>query len=104
LCSGDISFAATKCYDIEVWLPGQQAYREVSSCSSFGDFQARRARIRFKDGKQKGLVHTINGSGLPLGRTFVAILENYQEADGRIRIPKVLQPYMNGKEYLEKLS
>lgn len=104
LCSGDISFSATKCYDIEVWLPAQQTYREISSCSSFGDFQARRARIRYKDGKAKGLAHTINGSGLPLGRTLVAILENYQEADGRVRIPKVLQPYMNGQEYLQKLG
>lgn len=104
LCSGDISFSATKCYDIEVWLPGQAAYREISSCSSFSDFQARRARIRYKDGKEKGLVHTLNGSGLPLGRTMVAILENYQEADGRVRIPEVLRPYMNGQEYLQKLG
>ncbi len=96
LCSGDISFGAMKCYDLEVWLPGQKAYREISSCSNFGDFQARRANIRFRDGA-KGkpqFVHTINGSGLAVGRTLIAILENYQKEDGSVEIPKVLVPYM----------
>lgn len=104
LCSGDISFAASKCYDLEVWLPGQQAYREISSCSNFKDFQARRARIRYKDGKEKGFVHTLNGSGLAVGRTLIAVLENHQQADGRVRIPEALRPYMNGLEYIEKQS
>jgi len=104
LCSGDISFSAAKCYDLEVWLPGQTNYREISSCSNFKDFQSRRAQIRYKDGKEKGLVHTINGSGLAAGRTLVAILENYQEADGRVRVPDVLQPYMNGLKFIEKQS
>lgn len=96
LCSGDIGFGAMKCFDIEVWLPGQNAYREISSCSNFGDYQARRANIRFRDGA-KGkpqFVHTINGSGLAVGRTLIAILENYQQEDGSIRVPKVLQPYL----------
>jgi seryl-tRNA synthetase len=97
LCSGDIGFGAMKCYDLEVWLPGQNAYREISSCSNFGDFQARRANIRFKDGP-KGkpqFVHTINGSGLAVGRTLIAILENYQKEDGTFDIPKALKPYVN---------
>lgn len=102
LCSGDISFAATKCFDLEAWLPGQGKYREISSCSNFGDFQARRAKIRFKSGKKKGLVHTLNGSGLAVGRTMVAIAENYQQADGRILIPEVLRPYMNGRTHIER--
>ena len=99
LCSGDISFGARKCFDINVWLPGQQAYREISSCSNFGDFQARRAGIRFKpsEGGKPQLVHTLNGSGLAVGRTLVAIYENYQQEDGSILIPKVLQTYMGGK-------
>jgi seryl-tRNA synthetase len=99
LCSGDIGFGAMKCYDLEVWLPGQKAYREISSCSNFGDFQARRANIRFKDGPQgkPQFVHTLNGSGLAVGRTLIAILENYQNEDGSVTIPKVLQPYMNMK-------
>ena len=100
LCSGDIGFGAMKCYDIEVWLPGQKAYREISSCSNFGDFQARRANIRFRD-EPKGkpqFVHTINGSGLAVGRTLIAILENYQNADGSISIPEVLQPYTRMKK------
>lgn len=99
LCSGDIGFGAMKCYDIEVWLPGQKAYREISSCSNFGDFQARRANIRFRD-EPKGkpqFVHTINGSGLAVGRTLIAVLENYQNADGSITIPAVLQPYVKAK-------
>lgn len=102
LCSGDLSFAAAKCYDLEVWLPGQHAYREISSCSNFLDFQARRAKIRFRDGKQTRFVHTINGSGLAVGRTLVAILENYQTEDGNVRIPSALRPYMQNREYLEK--
>jgi seryl-tRNA synthetase len=95
LCSGDIGFGAMKCYDLEVWLPGQNAYREISSCSNFGDFQARRANIRFKDGP-KGkpqFVHTLNGSGLAVGRTLIAILENYQNEDGSVTIPKALHKY-----------
>lgn len=102
LCSGDISFAAAKCYDLEVWLPGQNRYREISSCSNFTDFQARRAKIRFRDGKKTRFVHTLNGSGLAVGRTMVAIMENYQEADGRIRVPEALQPYLNGQTFIEK--
>lgn len=96
LCSGDIGFGAMKCYDIEVWLPGQGAYREISSCSNFGDFQARRANIRYKEGSKgkPNFVHTINGSGLAVGRTLVAILENYQQENGQVTIPKALQTYM----------
>lgn len=99
LCSGDIGFGAMKCYDIEVWLPGQQAYREISSCSNFGDFQARRANIRFKEGpKEKPqFVHTLNGSGLAVGRTLIAILENYQKEDGSVDVPEALQPYVGHK-------
>ncbi len=99
LCTGDISFGAAKCYDIEVWLPGQNAYREISSCSNFEEFQARRANIRFKDSAPKAkprFVHTLNGSGLAVGRTLIAILENYQREDGTIEIPQALQKYMNG--------
>jgi len=99
LCTGDMGFGATKTYDIEVWLPGQNAFREISSCSNCGDFQARRmnTRVRGADGKVKGPVHTLNGSGLAVGRTLVAILENYQQDDGSVAIPDVLQPYMGGK-------
>ncbi|WP_028579657.1 serine--tRNA ligase [Desulfogranum japonicum] len=95
LCTGDLGFSATKTYDIEVWLPGQQAFREISSCSNFLDFQARRAGIRYKslDQKKSRLVHTLNGSGLAVGRTLLAIMENYQQPDGTIAIPKVLEPY-----------
>lgn len=98
LCGGDVGFTAKICYDIEVWLPGQSAYREISSCSHFGDFQARRAKIRFRPegGGKAVLAHTINGSGLAVGRTLVAILENYQQEDGSVKVPKVLQPYMGG--------
>jgi len=98
LCSGDVGFSAAKTYDIEVWLPGQQAYREISSCSCFGDFQARRMQARWRNpetGKPE-LLHTINGSGLAIGRTLVAVLENYQQQDGSIQIPEVLKPYMGG--------
>lgn len=104
LCSGDIGFSACKTYDLEVWLPSQNTYREISSCSSFGDFQARRAGIRFReDEKSKPeFVHTLNGSGLAVGRTLVAILENYQQADGSIVIPAALRPYMGGMEKITK--
>lgn len=98
LCTGDMGFSSRKTYDLEVWLPGQGAYREISSCSNFGDFQARRARIRFRTGpKEKPqLVHTLNGSGLAVGRTVVAILENYQREDGSVGVPEALRPYMGG--------
>ena len=98
LCTGDMGFSARKTYDIEVWLPGQNAYREISSCSNCGDFQARRMKTRFrvKDTKTTRFVHTLNGSGLPIGRTMVALLENYQQPDGSIVIPDVLRPYMGG--------
>jgi seryl-tRNA synthetase len=96
LCSGDLGFSSAKTYDLEVWLPGQQVYREISSCSNFEDFQARRAGIRFKRKGAGGteLVHTLNGSGLAVGRTLVAILENYQQKDGTVVIPNALRPYM----------
>ena len=105
LSTGDMGFAARKTYDIEVWLPGQNAYREISSCSNCGDFQARRmnTRVRNAEGKVKGPVHTLNGSGLAVGRTMVAILENYQQADGSVAIPDVLQPYMGGKKTITKV-
>ena len=97
LSTGDISFSAAKTYDIEVWLPGQDTYREISSCSNFTDFQARRANIRYRGADKKiGFVHTLNGSGLPLGRTLVAVLENYQQADGSVVIPEPLRRYING--------
>ncbi|MBL1276242.1 MAG: serine--tRNA ligase [Ectothiorhodospiraceae bacterium] len=100
LCSGDIGFSSAKTYDLEVWLPAQDTYREISSCSNFEDFQARRmlARYRGADGGKPALVHTVNGSGLAVGRTLVAVMENYQNADGSISIPEVLQPYMGGLE------
>ena len=103
LCTGDMGFAAAKTYDLEVWLPGQQKYREISSCSNFEDFQARRMQARWRNpetGKPE-LVHTLNGSGLAVGRTLVAIMENYQEADGSIRIPAALKSYLPG---LERIS
>lgn len=99
LSTGDMGFSSAKTYDIEVWLPGQNAYREISSCSNFTDFQARRASIRYRGGDKKtGFVHTLNGSGLPLGRTLVAVLENYQQADGSVIVPEALRPYMRGAE------
>ncbi|HOZ47809.1 MAG TPA: serine--tRNA ligase [Candidatus Hydrogenedentes bacterium] len=101
LSSGDLGFSAAKTYDIEVWLPGQSTYREISSCSNFTDFQARRANIRFRRDKKPLLVHTLNGSGLAVGRTAVAVIENYQQADGSVVIPKVLRPYMHGMERIE---
>ena len=101
LCTGDMGFSAAKTYDIEVWLPGQNAYREISSCSNFEAFQARRMQARYRDEKGKPqLAHTLNGSGLAVGRTLVAILENYQNADGSVTIPTALQPYMGGAEKL----
>lgn len=100
LCTGDMGFGAVKTYDIEVWLPSQDAYREISSCSNCGDFQARRMGARVKDGKQTELVHTLNGSGLAVGRTLLAILENHQNTDGTVNIPKALQPYMDGMQVL----
>jgi seryl-tRNA synthetase len=97
LCGGDLGFAAAKTYDIEVWLPSQDKYREISSCSNFGDFQARRMKARYRNQQGKPeLLHTLNGSGLAVGRTLLAIMENYQREDGSIEIPQVLQPYMNG--------
>ncbi len=103
LCTGDLGFSATKTYDIEVWLPSSGKYREISSCSNCGDFQARRGNIRFKETGKKGtsFVHTLNGSGLAVGRTMAAILENYQQPDGTLHVPQVLQPYLGGKEILE---
>jgi seryl-tRNA synthetase len=101
LATGDLSFAAAKCYDLEVWSAGVERWLEVSSCSNFGDFQARRAGIRYKGGGAKGFVHTLNGSGLALPRVLVAIMENYQTADGRIRVPEVLVPYLGGMEYID---
>jgi seryl-tRNA synthetase len=102
LCTGDMGFAARKTYDLEVWLPSQNKYREISSCSNCGDFQARRmqARYRSKDGVK--FVHTLNGSGLAVGRTLVAILENYQNPDGSVTIPEALRPYMGGMERISR--
>ncbi len=102
LCTGDLGFSAAKTYDLEVWLPGQNLYREISSCSNFGDFQSRRAGIRFKKKGAGGtqLVHTLNGSGLAVGRTLVAVLENYQQKDGSVAIPEKLKPYMGGMEFV----
>ncbi|MHB1208066.1 MAG: serine--tRNA ligase, partial [Rhodospirillaceae bacterium] len=105
LCAGDIGFGAMRTYDIEVWLPGQDTYREISSCSNTGDFQARRMNARTRPlGESKGtrFVHTLNGSGLAVGRTLVAILENYQQADGSVRVPEVLLPYMGGLKVIGK--
>jgi seryl-tRNA synthetase len=104
LCTGDLGFSSAKTYDLEVWLPGQNAYREISSCSCFEDFQARRMKLRYKNSnsEEMELLHTLNGSGLAVGRTFVAILENYQEEDGSVTIPNVLRPYMNGKTVINK--
>ncbi len=98
LCAGDMGFSAKKCYDLEVWFPAQNKFREISSCSNFGDFQARRANLKYKpaDGTKARYMHTLNGSGLAIGRTFAAILENYQQADGSVKVPSVLVPYLNG--------
>jgi seryl-tRNA synthetase len=107
LCTGDTGFSSAKTVDLEVWLPGQQLYREISSCSNFEAFQARRANIRYKAAGGKGkseYVHTLNGSGLAVGRTWLAILENYQQADGSVVVPQALRPYMGGLERIEKRS
>jgi seryl-tRNA synthetase len=103
LCTGDLGFSAAKTYDLEVWMPAQGVYREISSCSNFEDFQARRGNIRFKRRGQKGteLVHTLNGSGLAVGRTVAAILENYQQVDGSVKVPQALKPYMGGMEVIQ---
>jgi seryl-tRNA synthetase len=106
LCTGDMGFASQKTYDIEVWLPGENTYREISSCSVCGDFQARRMNARYKPkgGKETRFVHTLNGSGLAVGRTLVAVLENYQQADGSVVVPEVLRPYMGGLAKIEKAA
>ena len=103
LCTGDMGFGARKTYDIEVWLPGQNAYREISSCSVCGDFQARRMDARYRTAEQKGtrFVHTLNGSGVAVGRALIAVMENYQNEDGSVTIPEVLRPYMGGIEKIE---
>jgi seryl-tRNA synthetase len=103
LCTVDMGFASAKTYDLEVWLPGQDAYREISSCSNYEAFQARRMQARYRDEKGKVQpLHTINGSGLAVGRTLVAVLENYQNADGSVTVPKALVPYMGGKTRIER--
>lgn len=104
LCAGDMGFSASKCYDLEVWFPAQNKYREISSCSNFKDFQARRANLRYRpaDGGKPRFMHTLNGSGLAIGRTLAAIIENYQQADGSVKIPQVLVPYLGGKTFIRK--
>ena len=104
LCTGDMGFGSRKTYDIEVWLPGQNTYREISSCSVCGDFQARRmdARYRRKEDKQTKFVHTLNGSGVAVGRALIAVMENYQNEDGSVTVPEALRPYMGGLERIEK--
>ena len=103
LCTGDMGFSSAKTYDIEVWIPSEQRYREISSCSNFESFQARRANIRYRPegGGKPAFVHTLNGSGIAIGRAFIAILENYQQEDGTVKIPDVLIPYMNGTEVIK---
>lgn len=103
LCGGDLGFSSAMTYDIEVWMPSYNRYVEISSCSNFEDYQARRANIKYRDNSTKKVkyVHTINGSGLAVGRTVAAILENYQQADGSVKIPKILKPYFNGKDYIK---
>jgi len=104
LCTGDMGFASQRTHDIEAWLPGQGTYREISSCSVCGDFQARRmqARCKAKDGKGTRFVHTLNGSGIAVGRALIAVMENYQNADGSITVPEVLRPYMGGLERITR--
>jgi seryl-tRNA synthetase len=104
LCTGDTGFGAARTFDLEVWLPGQQAWREISSCSNMRDFQARRmnARLRAADGKTLAFVHTLNGSGLAVGRALIAVMETYQQADGSIRLPEALRPYLGGLEIISK--
>ena len=105
LCTGDMGFGSAKTYDIEVWLPGQNSYREISSCSNYGAFQARRMQARFRNEKGKPeLVHTLNGSGLAVGRTLVALMENYQDEGGRIAVPQMLQAYMGGVTHIGGVS
>ena len=106
LCTGDMGFSARKTYDLEVWLPGQDRYREISSCSNCWDFQARRMRARFRPNGGKGteFVHTLNGSGLAVGRAIIAIIENYQNSDGSITVPDALRAYMGGLEKIEPLE
>jgi seryl-tRNA synthetase len=103
LCAGDLGFSAAKTYDLEVWIPSQDTYREISSCSSFTDYQARRAQIRYKKriGGKPGYIHTLNGSGLAAGRLFVALLENYQQKDGTVLVPEALRPYLHGLQILK---
>ena len=102
LCGGDLGFSSAKTYDLEVWLPSQETYREISSCSNFTDFQARRMKARFRNAEGKPeFLHTLNGSGLAVGRTLIAIMENYQQADGSIRVPEVLQPLLNGQKVIK---
>jgi seryl-tRNA synthetase len=103
LCSGDLGFSAAKTYDLEVWIPSQNTYREISSCSNFSDYQARRAQIRYKKkaGGKPEFVHTLNGSGLAAGRLFVAVLENFQRADGSVELPDAIRPYMHGQTFIE---
>jgi seryl-tRNA synthetase len=102
LCTGDLGFSSAKTYDIEVWLPSQSTFREISSCSNFEDFQARRMKARYRNAEtgKTELLHTLNGSGLAVGRTLVAVVENYQQEDGSVRIPEVLKPYMANKQTL----
>lgn len=104
LCTGDMGFGSRKTYDLEVWLPGQNTYREISSVSNFGDFQARRMGLRAKDDKKKMIPHTLNGSALAVGRTLVAIIENYQQKDGTVKVPEILRPWMNGIEIINKIE
>ena len=106
LCTGDMGFASQKTYDIEVWLPGQRSYREISSCSNCGDFQARRMNARYRAARTASarFVHTLNGSGVAVGRTLVAVLENYQQDGGAIAVPDALQPYMGGMSVIDKAS
>jgi seryl-tRNA synthetase len=106
LCTGDMGNSARKTYDLEVWLPGQNLYREISSCSNCGDWQARRMNARYKPAGEKNtvFVHTLNGSGLAVGRTLVAVLENYQQADGSVTVPDILKPYMGGIQKLEPMT
>ena len=103
LCAGDMGFSAAKTYDLEVWLPSQQKYREISSCSNFRDFQSRRMKARYRNAEtgKPALLHTLNGSGLAVGRTLLAVMENYQQADGSIIVPEVLRPYMGGLEVIK---
>jgi seryl-tRNA synthetase len=101
LCTGDMGASAVKTYDIEVWLPSYNTYKEISSCSNTRDYQARGLSIKYSDGKEKGFVHTLNGTGTSLNRLWAAVVENYQQADGTIKIPEVLRKYMNNQEFIK---